>query len=125
MFPQTQPSGALARIAAQSLTVGPMPLPAELRRDPKDNEFLAVAAASQAADVVTQDRDPPALQKLFGILGKCQDLPSGPSKSPHQQQRAPPRGRATTTGNLEKRLAKAEVLQSDCMREDRDLSDSD
>jgi putative PIN family toxin of toxin-antitoxin system len=66
-FPQAQPSGALAWIAAKSLRVEPMPLRSKLSRDPTDNVFVASAVAAHAAFVVTQDRDLLALQKPFGV----------------------------------------------------------
>ena len=67
LFPQAQPSGALAWIAAKSVRVEPMPLPGKLSRDPDDNVFVATAAAVQAAFLVTQDRDLLALAKPFGV----------------------------------------------------------
>ena len=66
-FPQAQPSGALAWIAAKSLRVEPVPLRGKLSRDPTDNVFVASAVAAHAAFVVTQDRDLLALQKPFGV----------------------------------------------------------
>ena len=66
-FPQAQPSGALAWIAAKSLRVEPIPLRGKLSRDPTDNVFVASAVAAHAAFVVTQDRDLLALQKPFGV----------------------------------------------------------
>ena len=66
-FPQAQPSGALAWIAAKSLRVEPMPLRGKLSRDASDNVFVATAVAAHAAFVVTQDRDLLALQKPFGV----------------------------------------------------------
>ena len=66
-FPQAQPSGALAWIAAKSLRVEPMPLRGKLSRDPTDSVFVASAVAARAAFVVTQDRDLLALQKPFGV----------------------------------------------------------
>jgi uncharacterized protein len=67
LFPETQPSGALAWMAAKSVGVEPMPLRGKLSRDPADNVFVATAAAAKAAFLVTQDRDLLALQKPFGI----------------------------------------------------------
>jgi putative PIN family toxin of toxin-antitoxin system len=67
LFPQAQPSGALAWIAAKSVCVEPMPLPGKLSRDPDDNVFVATAAAVQAAFLVTQERDLLALGKPFGV----------------------------------------------------------
>ncbi len=49
LFPEAQPSGALAWIAAKSVRVEPMPLRDKLSRDPDDNLFVASAAAVQAA----------------------------------------------------------------------------
>ena len=66
-FPQAQPSGALAWIAAKSLRVEPMPLRGKLSRDPTANVFVASAVAARAAFVVTQDRDLLALQKPIGV----------------------------------------------------------
>jgi putative PIN family toxin of toxin-antitoxin system len=66
-FPQAQPSGALAWIAAKSVRVEPLPLRGKLSRDPDDNEFVATAAAARATFLVTQDRDLLALQKPFGV----------------------------------------------------------
>jgi putative PIN family toxin of toxin-antitoxin system len=57
LFPQAQPSGALAWLAAKSLRVEPMPLRGKLSRDASDNVFVASAVAARAAFVVTQDRD--------------------------------------------------------------------
>jgi len=67
LFPQAQPSGALAWIAAKSIRVEPMPLRGKLSRDPDDNVFVASAAAVQAAFLVTQDRDLLVLEKPFGV----------------------------------------------------------
>lgn len=67
LFPQAQPSGALAWIAAKSVRVEPMPLQDNLSRDPDDNVLVATAAAVQAAFVVTQDRDLLVRQKPFGV----------------------------------------------------------
>ena len=67
LFPQAQPSGALAWIAAKSVRVEPLPLPGKLSRDPDDDVFVAAAAGAQAAFLVTQDRDLLALQKPFGV----------------------------------------------------------
>ena len=66
-FPQAQPSGALAWIAAKSVRVEPLPLRGKLSRDPADNVFVASAAAAHAAFLVTQDRDLLALGKPFGV----------------------------------------------------------
>jgi putative PIN family toxin of toxin-antitoxin system len=66
-FPQAQPSGALAWLAAKSVRVDPMPLQGNLSRDPDDNVFVATAAAATAAFLVTQDRDLLLLQKPFGV----------------------------------------------------------
>ena len=66
-FPQAQPSGALAWIAAKSVRVEPMPLRGKLSRDPTDNVFVASAAAAHGAFLVTQDRDLLELQKPFGV----------------------------------------------------------
>jgi len=67
LFPQAQPSGALAWIAAKSVSVEPMPLRGKLSRDPHDNLFVTAAAAARAAFLVTQDRDLLALEKPFGV----------------------------------------------------------
>lgn len=67
LFPQAQPSGALAWIAAKSIRVEPMPLRGKLSRDPDDNVFVASAAAVRAAFLVTQDRDLLVLEKPFGV----------------------------------------------------------
>ena len=67
LFPQAQPSGALAWIAAKSVRVEPMPLPGKLSRDAHDNVFVATAAAAKAAFLVTQDRDLLVLEKPFGV----------------------------------------------------------
>lgn len=67
LFPQAQPSGALAWIAAKSVQIEPMPLSGKLSRDPDDNVFVATAAAVRAAFLVTQDRDLLALEKPFGV----------------------------------------------------------
>lgn len=67
LFPQAQPSGALAWIAAKSIRVEPMPRRGKLSRDPDDNVFVASAAAVRAAFLVTQDRDLLALEKPFGV----------------------------------------------------------
>ena len=67
LFPQAQPSGALAWIAAKSIRVEPMPLRGKPSRDPDDNVFVASAAAVQAAFLVTQDRDLLVLEKPFGV----------------------------------------------------------
>ncbi len=67
LFPQAQPSGALAWIAAKSVRVSPMPLLRKLSRDPEDNVFVATAVTARAAFLVTQDRDLLMLQKPFGV----------------------------------------------------------
>ena len=67
LFPQAQPSGALAWIAAKSVRVEPMPLSRKLSRDPDDNVFVATAVTERAAFLVTQDRDLLVLQKPFGV----------------------------------------------------------
>ncbi len=67
LFPQAHPSGALAWIAAKSVRIEPMPLRGKLSRDPDDNVFVAVAAAAQAAFLVSQDRDLLVLGKPFGV----------------------------------------------------------
>lgn len=67
LFPQAQPSGALAWIASKSVRVEPMPLRARLSRDPNDNVFVTTAATAKAAFLVTQDRDLLALEKPFGV----------------------------------------------------------
>jgi putative PIN family toxin of toxin-antitoxin system len=66
-FPQAQPAGALAWIAAKSVHVEPMPFRGKLSRDAADNVFVTSAAAAQAAFLVTQDRDLLALEKPFGV----------------------------------------------------------
>ena len=67
LFPQAQPSGALAWIAAKSVRVEPMPLSRKLSRDPDDNVFVTTAVTARAAFLVTQDRDLLVLQKPFGV----------------------------------------------------------
>lgn len=67
LFPQAQPSGALAWLAAKSLVVEPAPLREKLSRDPDDNLFVATALAAGAKFLVTQDRDLLVLEKPFGI----------------------------------------------------------
>jgi len=67
LFPQAQPSGALAWLAAKSVRVAPMPLQGKLSRDPDDNMFVASAVAARAAFLVTQDRDLLVLEKPFGV----------------------------------------------------------
>ncbi len=67
LFPQAQPSGALAWLASKSMRVEPMPLIGRLSRDRDDNVFVATAAAAAAAFLVTQDRDLLALEKPFGV----------------------------------------------------------
>lgn len=66
-FSSSQPSGALAWIAAKSLYVEPAPLTGKLSRDPDDNLFVATAMAAEAKYLVTQDRDLLVLEKPFGI----------------------------------------------------------
>ncbi len=67
LFPQAQPSGALAWITAKSVRVEPVPGRTKLCRDPNDNVFVITAAAAKAAFLVTQDRDLLALEKPFGV----------------------------------------------------------
>jgi uncharacterized protein len=67
LFPDAQPSGALAWIVSKSVRVEPLPLRGKLSRDPDDNRFVATAAAVQARFLVTQDRDLLVLQKPFGV----------------------------------------------------------
>lgn len=67
LFPQAQPAGALAWIAAKSIRVEPMPLQGRLSRDPDDNVFVTTAVAAKAAFLVTQDRDLLVLGKPFGV----------------------------------------------------------
>jgi putative PIN family toxin of toxin-antitoxin system len=67
LFSNTQPSGALAWLAAKSLYVEPCPLRGKLSRDPDDNLFVATAMAAGAKFLATQDRDLLVLQKPFGI----------------------------------------------------------
>lgn len=67
LFPDTQPSGALAWIASKSIQIEPMPMPGKLSRDPDDNVFVATAAAAQAKFLITQDRDLLVLEKPFGV----------------------------------------------------------
>ena len=57
LFPGTQPSGALAWIAAKSIHAEPALLGSKLSRDPDDNLFVATAVAARATYLVTQDRD--------------------------------------------------------------------
>jgi putative PIN family toxin of toxin-antitoxin system len=66
-FAQTQPSGALAWIAAKSIHVEPMPLRSKLSRDASDNVFVTSAVSAHAAFLVTQDRDLLVLEKPFGV----------------------------------------------------------
>jgi putative PIN family toxin of toxin-antitoxin system len=66
-FSDTQPSGALAWLAAKSLHVEPAPLSGKLSRDPEDNLFVATAVAAGAKFLVTQDRDLLVLEKPFGV----------------------------------------------------------
>lgn len=67
LFSKTQPSGALAWLAAKSLHVEPAPLRGKLSRDPDDHLFVATALAAGAKFLVTQDRDLLVLEKPFGI----------------------------------------------------------
>ncbi|HOC00199.1 MAG TPA: putative toxin-antitoxin system toxin component, PIN family [Verrucomicrobiota bacterium] len=67
LFPQAQPSGALAWITAKSVRVVPLPPPRRLSRDPNDDVCVTSAVAAQAAYLVTQDRDLLALEKPFGV----------------------------------------------------------
>ena len=67
LFPQAQPSGALAWIVAKSVRAVPMPLYEKLSRAPDDNVFVATAAAAKAVFLVTQDRDLLVLEKPFGV----------------------------------------------------------
>ena len=67
LFPDAQPSGALAWLASKSIRVEPMPLRGKLSRDPDDNLFVATAAAVHAIFLVTQDRDLLVLEKPFGV----------------------------------------------------------
>jgi putative PIN family toxin of toxin-antitoxin system len=67
LFSNTQPSGALAWLAAKSLHVESSPLSGKLSRDPDDNLFVATAVAAGAKLLATQDRDLLALEKPFGV----------------------------------------------------------
>ena len=67
LFPDTQPSGALAWIAAKSIHVEPSPLNRKLSRDPDDNLFVATAVAARAEFLVSQDRDLLVLEKPYGV----------------------------------------------------------
>jgi uncharacterized protein len=67
LFSETQPSGALAWIAAKSIHVEPAPLDKKLSRDPDDNLFVATAMAARAKFLVTQDRDLLVLEKPYGV----------------------------------------------------------
>lgn len=67
VFSHSQPSGALAWIAAKSLHIEPAPLTGKLSRDPDDNLFVATAVSAHARFIVTQDRDLLVLKKPFGI----------------------------------------------------------
>ncbi len=67
LFPDAEPSGALAWIAAKSQNVEPLPIRAKLSRDPDDNLFIATAIAASAQFLVTQDRDLLVLEKPFGV----------------------------------------------------------
>ncbi len=67
LFSLTQPSGALAWIAAKSLRFEPAPLSGKLSRDPDDNLFVATAVAAGSKFLTTQDRDLLVLEKPFGV----------------------------------------------------------
>ncbi len=67
LFSNTQPSGALAWLAAKSLHVEPLPLSGKLSRDPDDNLFVATAVAAGAQFLATQDRDLLVLEKPLGV----------------------------------------------------------
>jgi uncharacterized protein len=67
LFSDTQPSGALAWLAAKSPHVEPAPMSGKLSRDPDDNLLVATALASGAKFLATQDRDLLVLEKPFGI----------------------------------------------------------
>jgi putative PIN family toxin of toxin-antitoxin system len=67
LFSDTQPSGALAWIAAKSVQTEPLPLRRRLSRDPDDNLFVATAVAAGARFLVSQDRDLLVLEKPFGV----------------------------------------------------------
>jgi uncharacterized protein len=67
LFSDTQPSGALAWIAAKSIHAEPAPLSRKLCRDPDDNLFVATAMAARAKFLVSQDRDLLVLEKPYGI----------------------------------------------------------
>jgi putative PIN family toxin of toxin-antitoxin system len=67
LFSDTQPSGALAWIAAKSIHAEPAPLGRKLSRDPDDNLFVATALAARAKFLVSQDRDLLVLEKPYGI----------------------------------------------------------
>jgi hypothetical protein len=67
LFPDSQPSDALAWIAAKSMHVEPSPLSGKLSRDSDDNLFVATAVAARAKFLVSQDRDLLVLKKPFGI----------------------------------------------------------
>jgi hypothetical protein len=67
LFSNTQPSGALAWIAAKSLNAAPAPLIRKLSRDPDDDLFVATAVAAHANFLVSQDRDLLVLQKPYGV----------------------------------------------------------
>ena len=67
LFSNTQPSGALAWIAAKSMHIEPSPLSQKLSRDPDDNLFVATAIAARADYVISQDRDLLVLEKPFGV----------------------------------------------------------
>jgi putative PIN family toxin of toxin-antitoxin system len=67
LFSDTQPSGALAWIAAKSVHAEPAPLSRKLSRDPDDNLFVATAMAARAEFLVSQDRDLLVLEKPYGI----------------------------------------------------------
>jgi predicted nucleic acid-binding protein len=67
LFPQAQPSGAVAWIAAKSLRAEPMPRRGKMSRDAADKVLAASAVATRTASVVTQDRDLLTLQKPLGV----------------------------------------------------------
>jgi putative PIN family toxin of toxin-antitoxin system len=67
LFPASQPSGALAWMAAKSLHLDPTPLTGKLSRDPDDDLFVATAVSAGSQFLVTQDRDLLVLEKPFGV----------------------------------------------------------
>ncbi|MGA3180404.1 MAG: putative toxin-antitoxin system toxin component, PIN family [Verrucomicrobiota bacterium] len=67
LFSDTQPSGALAWIAAKSIQVEPVTLIGRLSRDPDDNLFVATAVAARSRFLVSQDRDLLVLGKPYGV----------------------------------------------------------